>query len=386
MDLRAAWESELRKRFDVDPDADRAFLDWLWELIAHDHASEIHAGDDDVLEYMVTAAERPCDARVRFPRSGGGNGRRQGPADKDDLSGRIKFDAKTETHIRALSEYLSKVAAVERRVMEFRRRHLGGTTATVMPAEVPQLLESWSIAPGTKREDDVYLYWTGEERPTRFRGGYWSALGTLDCLSDYLAKRYPWNKDQALQYVLCAGVWQVKTVSGKQSISKNLGPAAHRFDRRTISLEVEAWMPPELVKKAYARLQREARVDEGTLTGEASTTRRSYGRNAEVFRFVVGRSEIVVVSEKENLGKLMLPDSWRKLREMWDDHLPTGHTWRYGENGWRNFHRDFVRAQQAATGSRWGLPGHPDQPMTHAEAEAWLKQFMKRLGVNTSPN
>ncbi len=84
-------------------------------------------------------------------------------------------------------------------------------------------------------------------------------------------------------------------------------------------------MPPELVKKAYVHLQCEARVNKG-LVGSATTTRRSYGRTAEVFRFVVGRSEISVVGEKENLGKLVLSNSWRELRELWDAHLPMDHT------------------------------------------------------------
>lgn len=372
LDLRAAWEAELQKQFGVDPNTDWEFLDFLWEAVARDYAPEIKEGADNVLESMVATAEVASVAHVRFPRGGGGNGKAQGRTSQNDLGEQIKFDPKTKTHVKALSEYLSKIAAVERRVMEFRRRHLGGTTATVMPAEVPRLLKLWSVAPGAEKEDDVSLYWMGERRPTMFRGRYWSAIGTLDRLGNYLAKKYPWNKDQALHFVLCGGVWQVKTVSGKPTISSGKGPAAHRFNRCTISLEVEAWIPPELVKKAYARIQREARERDWGLVGGATTTRRSYGRNAEVFRFVVGRSEIVVVSEKENLGKLVLSDSWRKLRELWDDHLPAGHAWRYGKNGWRNFHRDFMRGQKAAIGTEWGLPGYPGQPVTYAETqEAW---------------
>lgn len=383
MDLRAAWESELQKQFGVDLAADGEFLDWLWEFILRDHASdEIQRSDDEVLENMVATAELPCLTRLQFSRgtSAGGRGSASNNTGSgDDLSKQIRFDPKTKTHIKALSEYLSKIAAVEPRVMEFRRRHLGEPTNTVALDEVPQVLKTWSIDPGAESEDDVSLYWTVEERLTRFRGGYWSAIGTLERLCHYLAKKYPWSRNQALRFVLCGGPWQVNTVSGKRRNSKGVGPAAHKFDRYTITLEVEAWMPPELVKKAYAKLQRESKV--GELTGEATTTRRSYGRKAEVFRFVVEQSEIVVVSEKENLGKLMLPDSWRELQNLWDDHLPIDHAWRYGENGWRNFHRDFMRGQKATTGNNWGLPGYPGQPVTSAEVAADQPGFIERLSA-----
>jgi hypothetical protein len=382
LDLRAAWESELRKQFGVNPDTDWEFLDWLWEDIARDYAHELQQDGSEALDLMVDAARRSCLAPIPLSRVGNGGGR--GSASNNagsggDLSRQIRFDPKTKTHVKALSEYLSKIAAVEPRVLEFRRRHLDGPTDTVTLAEVPQLLKAWSIDPGAESEDDVSLYWTVEERLTRFRGGYWSAIGTLERLCQYLAKKYPWNRDQALHFVLCGGLRQVNTVSGKRRNSKGVGPAAHKFDRYTITLEVEAWMPPELVKKAYAKLQRESNV--GELTGEATTTRRSYGRKAEVFRFVVEQSEIEVVSEKENLGKLVLPDSWRELQKLWDDPLPTDHAWRYGENGWRNFHRDFMRGQKATTGSNWGLPGYPGQPVTSAEVTADQPGFTERLSA-----
>ena len=380
-----------KKKFGINLDTDREFLDWLWEDLFSDYAVEIQAGNSEVLEDMVATAERPCTAHVRFSRGENGGGRgldTNNNVPKDDLGGQIKFDKKTETHVKSLSEYLSKIAAVERRVMEFRRRHLGGPTNTVTPTEAPRLLKAWSVDTGAESKDDVSLYWFGEEYPERFRGGYWSAIGGLDRLGDYLTltKKYPWNKDQALAFVLCGGVWQVKTVSGKGTNSKGLGPTAHRFCRCTISLEIEAWMPPELVAKAYARLKREMKGREEGLTRPATTTRRSYGRATEVFRFVVGRSEISVVSEKENLGKLVLPDSWRKLRELWDDHLPADHAWRYGENGHRNFHRDFMRGQEATTGDRGGLPGYPGQPMTSAEGVKWTNEFVERLSAQVEQN
>jgi hypothetical protein len=374
-----AWEEALREQFEIDTVADREFLDWLWEDLSRDFAHELEGGGSEVLSGLVAAAERPCVTIVRFTRGDGGIGQRHGSVAKPNLGESIGFDPKTKAHVLALSEYLSKVASVERQVMEFRRRHLGGPATTVAPSEVPRLLESWSVSPGSESEDDVYLHWTGGEYPVRFRGTFWSALGTLDRLGDYLAKRYPWNKDQAMHLVLCGGKHQVKTVSGKRGRSFNLGPAAHSFHRGTVTLEVEAWMPPELVKRAYARMQREVPKDDVVLGG-AVGIRRAHGRYAEVFRFVLGRSEIKVVSEKENLGKLVIPDTWRRLRELWDKNLPAGHSWRYGADRVQNFRRDFMRGQENVTGSRWGLLGVPGQPRTAEQALRAVDEMVERWG------
>lgn len=386
LDLRTTWESELRAKYGVDADAHAKFLDWLWRKVSADHAFEIENGNPDTSEMLLAAAELPCESIMQFGLGHGVGGRPRGSRGTEtDLGKHVKFDSKTKTHVLALSEYLSKIVAVERRVMEFRRRYCGGPTRTVAPAEVPQILKEWSVAPGAESEDDVYLYWTGAPRPSRFRGSYWSAIGTLDRLGDYLAKRYPWTKDQAMHFVLCGGVYQVKTVSGKRSRSVNVGPAAHKFNRGTITLEVEAWMPPELVKKAYSHLQRQ--LDQGDqMLGESVKPRRGYGRTAEVFRFVVERSEVKVVSEEESLGKLVLPLSWRELRKLWDDHLPTNHSWRYEEKGTRNFYRDFMRGQKAVTSSKQGLPGDPGQPVTAKKASEAFPSFVERLEAQVARN
>lgn len=382
----------MEQRCGIVQDRDRAFLASLWEQqILPSLEVERIAAEGDVsllLNELADTAMPFCEAYIaglEKNSDGGAGGRPRGSNSREDLSKRIKFDSKTETHVRAFSEYLSKIATVERRVMEFRRRYLGGPTRTVAPAEVPEILKEWSIAPSAESDDDVYLYWTGGERPLRFRGGYWSAIGTLDRLGDNLAKRYPWGKDQAMHLVLCGGVYQVKTVSGKRGRTVNAGPAAHKFNRGTITLEVEAWMSPELVKKAYSHLQRQ--IDQGDETlGETVKIRRGYGRTAEIFRFVVGRGEVEVVSERESLGKLVLPHSWRKLRELWDDHLPAGHTWRYGEKGERNFYRDFMRGQEAVTGSKWGIPGYPGQPMTAEQSNRAVEEMLERWGAEKDAN
>lgn len=385
MDERSAWESELTQRYEINLDRDREFLDSLWEeQILPGLPAEREAAEGDgpsFLRQLVETAASLCEAYLRGLKqgsNGGAGGRPPGLTAENDIGRRLRFDSKTKIHVQALSEYLSKIAVVERQVMEFRRRYLGGPAKVLTPLEIPGILESWSAAPTDEKEDDVYIHWPEEARTTRFRGSFWSAIGALDRLGSYLARRYPWTKDQATHFVLCGGTPQVKTVSGKRSVSLGAGPAAHKFSRATITLEIEAWMPPELVKKAYVRVQRE--VDNGgSMIGEADRTRRGHGRKAEVFRFVVARTGVKVVSEAENLGKLELLHGWRELRELWDSHLSVGHAWRYGEAGHRNFRRDFARGQEAIICSKWGLPGYPGQPKTAAEAEAGVELFVERL-------
>jgi hypothetical protein len=382
LDEKAIWESSLVQRYALDPNRDREFLDDLWEKqILPGFMAELEVAEDvsNFQGQLVETAAPLCEAYLRGQHSNsnaGAGGRPRGPGSEADLSSRLSFDPKSKSHVIALSEYLTRVAAVERRVMGFRKRYLGGTTKTVTPAEMPQLLQSWSVAPGEESEDDVTLYWTREERPVRFRGSYGSAIGELDRLGSYLARNYPWFQDQAMHFVLCGEVTQVKTLSGKPRQSMNLGPAAHAFHRGTITLEIEAWMPPELVKKGYAKIQRELREN---MARQGVNMPRSGGRGTEVFRFVVGRSEVEVVSEAEHLGKLVLRETWRELRRLWDANLPPGHAWHYGEEGARNFYRDFVNGQKAVTGSKWGLLAIPRQPMTAAEAKAGVDRMIENF-------
>jgi hypothetical protein len=76
-----------------------------------------------------------------------------------------------------------------------------------------------------------------------------------------------------------------------------------------------------------------------------------------VFRFVLDKSQVRVVSESEHLGMLTLLDTWRNLRKAWDKQFPVGHAWRYGEHNERNFYRDFMRGQRTVIGTEYGLLG-----------------------------
>jgi hypothetical protein len=354
MNLRIAWESSLKDSFGEG--VDQEFLDWLWESVLRDFTDdELSSTDADgeTLSAMVALAERAYEARLRFPPSVSlsGGGRPLGSTPKKDVSDWIKFDAKTRLKVMALSEYFTKIASVERRVMEFRRRFLGSTTKTLEPDKIPDALRSWSLPEDAETsEHNVFLFWTpAGGTPVRYRGTHDSAIGELDRLGDYFADHYPWRKEQVMHFVLSGEVLQVNTVIGSHRVRRTFGPAAHKFDRGEIMLEVESWTPPELVKQAYVGLQREVH--------RGRRVRRGEERNIEVFRFVLGKSQVRVLSESEHLGRVSLPDTWRTLRKSWDEQLPVDHDWRYGEHNGRNFYRDFLRGQRTVIGTEYGLLG-----------------------------
>jgi hypothetical protein len=118
--------------------------------------------------------------------------------------------------------------------------------------------------------------------------------------------------------------------------------AAHKYRRVTIKLEVESWVPSEIVRKAYSQLQRE-------LHG-ARNNRRPSGRNVEVFRFVVDQSEIDLANTGEYLARLKL-SPWRQILDSWKKQFSESDPRRYPDV--RNVRRDFDRGQQAVIGTKW---------------------------------
>src|SRR5215218_5744767 len=164
MDLRTAWELSLKNSFGEGVEQD--FLDWLWESVVRDFTEDElsnPAKEGDTLSDMVALAERAYESQLRFPRSLrlGGGGRPPGSTPQEDVSDQIKFDAKTRVKVMALSEYFTKIASVERRVMEFRRRFLGSTTETLKPEKIPDALRSWSLPENAETSEyEVLLSWT----------------------------------------------------------------------------------------------------------------------------------------------------------------------------------------------------------------------------------
>src|SRR5829696_2214375 len=202
MNLRVAWESSLKDLFGEG--VDQEFLDWLWESVVRDFTDD-ELSSPDTLSHMVALAERAYEGRLRFPPgvSLGGGGRPPGSTPQEDVSDLIKFDAKTRVQVIALSEYFTKIASVERRVMEFRRSFLGSTTKTLELDKIPDALRAWSLPEDAETsERDVYLSGTAADgTPVRYRGTHDSAIGELDRLGDYFAGHYPWRKELAMRFV-----------------------------------------------------------------------------------------------------------------------------------------------------------------------------------------
>jgi hypothetical protein len=144
--------------------------------------------------------------------------------------------------------------------------------------------------------------------------------------------------------------------------------AAHTYNHTTIKLEVESWVPSELVRKAYSQLQRELHGDRNN--------RRPSNRNVEVFRFVLDQSGIDIVNTKEYLARLELPP-WRQMLDSWNKQFSEDDPRRYPDV--RNFRRDFHRGQRVVIGTECGLPGIPGQPMSAKEKRKEAEQSKQRI-------
>ena len=101
----------------------------------------------------------------------------------------------------------------------------------------------------------------------------------------------------------------------------------------------------------------------------------------EVFRFVLEQSELQIVNREEHLAKLAVP-KWKEKRRWWNERDPRGHKWHFHSSkdpDVRIFRRDFDRGQRAVIGTKWSLPGVPNEPMTRAEAMGRAQRILKVL-------
>jgi hypothetical protein len=319
--------------------------------------------------------------------------------------------------IGAFSEYLAKIIATDPGVMRFRERFLGGPTNTLSFEQAQRFIDSPATRflpygffkqrgiPFTEHDAVLENYEEVREDGTRYhratvsidlpgiaetvRSGdveegaiqslWWprdddseyaqhvrvwesSVLGELQRLASQLARKHPWQEDQAALFVLTGITPLASTLRGGARHSYGNGVAAHKYDSTIIELEAQAWVPVEEVAKAYRKLQREAHGGHNYRSPE--------DRNVEVFRFVLEQSEVQILNREEHLAKLTLP-KWKEMRQAWNEMYARGHKWHYYNSkdpDARIFRRDFDRGQQAVIGTKCGLPGIPNQPMTKAEA------------------
>jgi hypothetical protein len=146
--------------------------------------------------------------------------------------------------------------------------------------------------------------------------------------------------------------------------------AAHKFNRQTILLEMPAWLPSDVIRKAYLVLQRQAHG--------GREPRRPKERNVALFEFVLERARVKLVSANEYLARLIIPAKWAEIMRDWNELHGPGHPWHYTEVS--NFRRDFGRGQQAIAGTNYALTGIPGEPRTAAEAQASLGRIFEALG------
>jgi len=203
-------------------------------------------------------------------------------------------------------------------------------------------------------------------------------LGALQRLASRLARKHPWQEDQAATFVLTGTTPLASTLRGGIRFSDGTGVAAHMYEYKTITLEARDWVPVDEVAKAYRKLQREVYGGRNYRSPDDC--------NVEVFRYVLEQSEARIVNREEYLAKLTLP-KWKVMRRLWNERHPRGHDWHYYSSrdpDARIFRRDFDRGQQAVIGTKWGLPGVPNQPMTKAQALERAQRNLREIDERRS--
>lgn len=383
--VRVSWEKLLERDHGVNRQADKELLNGLWANLADDCIEEVCNSVGTVEELVDDATEmnlykRYMGApRVEDPLEAGEVVGREVYFHEDLIKEGVAPDSELKRMVRtrdgALSKYLSKVAATEPSVVRFRDRVLGSPDGVLSPEEATDLLHSLaSNQHSASPKESETLVWSKDEEVRNIEHiAVWpgSELWKLKHICRKLAEKYRWSEDQVCYLVLTGR--PIKTATSKSKISRSYGSgvAAHKYNRATIRIEVDAWMPAEYVRLGYHMIQRE-------LLGE--NNRQPKLRNMKLFEFVVDHSTLKTVESKEGLAKLTIP-TWKRLRELWNEHYPAGDAWHYGEGREHRFSRDFYRAQKAVIGTEYGLPGVPGEPRTYAENKEALNEFVERLSA-----
>lgn len=394
--VKAAFEKLLERDHGVSRQDDRELTDGLWASFDSDDksfaCSDPSTGVRDLVDEATSS--RLFTYYMGFkrgkPRAGDGYVDVASSADwsktpvfgegetsDEDQATDGTLKTTTRSRLTALSEYLSQIVATDKSVVHFRARALGSPTKTLSPTEATLLINRLATEQqaGLRRDAET-LWWPGNDATPHaesipvWRG---SELWELKDVCNRLAKRYSWAQDQVCYLVLTGEPIAVNALKGKIA-TRSTGVAAHRYNSATITLEIDAWVPAEYVRQAYHNMQRNHR-------GE--NNRQPKLRNVKVFRFVLFHSKLDVVSEEEGLAKLTIPHSWKVLRNLWNERYPQTHNWHYHRKEEHRFSRDFYRGQEAIIGTRYGLPGIPNQPMTAAEITSSVEGMIERWSQAT---
>jgi len=392
--------------------------------LAESHVETYRAGVGRGQVEMGSWTDSPAQSSTLSPVPVGGV-EKQGVVEGTHSAAGLSGSSSVGIRIAAFSEYLAKIIATDQGVIRFRERFLGDPENTLAFEQAQKFVDSPAARflphsffkqkgiPFTEHEAVLETYEEVREDGRRYhrakvsidppgiietthsdngreeviRSLWWpqdddseiaqrvrvwrgSVLSELQRLAGQLARKHPWQEDQAALFILTGTTPLASTLRGGIRFSDGTGVLAHKYEYKIITLEVRDWVPAEEVAQAYRKLQREVYG--------GRNYRAPADRNVEVFRFVLEQSEVRIVNREEYLAKLTLP-KWKEMRQAWNELYPRGHRWHYYNStdpDARIFYRDFTRGQQAVIGTRWGLPGVSRQPMTKAEAVERARRIM----------
>lgn len=384
MSQRSEWEKKAAKKYGIDREINRDFFEQVWETRGVGSLEDFDACVETAWPFYVRGKET-TDSYAHGMVSGGESAQSQkqgGSQPPEPIAG---MNERTGARIGAVSEYLAKIAACNKRVMHLRECICGGVTRTISHEEALRFLEARSTK-GDKVIIDApdTLPWPAPEPDGSVSGRYFrvqedSVLEKLLDAAKYLERHYPWSVDQAANFILCGVVPKAGIILGKwkRSSGGDSSVAAHKFNRATITLEVDSWVSADEVRTAYLHMRRRVHSADSGGFPPPRLHKHPTPRNLDVFRFVVDQSKIRVINSRERLGRLELPP-WRDLMERWNNSLRAADDPRRYSN-YKNFQRDFRRAQSAVIGTNHGLPGVPGMPMSAAEVKAGSRLFVERL-------
>lgn len=238
------------------------------------------------------------------------------PPEQEDSEERESFQMEPNGYERersaAYSEYLAKLATDDPLVRGFRRQILGSEDKLLTPEEAEKAISDGVGSISTSRQLS--------------RG-----------------RAFPWPEEQAEWFLLTGEAPDILPLRGR--VNKRWGRA---HNHGVITLEIESWVSPEVVKDAYSRLQK--RTIE-------KNNRRMKSKTLALFRFVVEQNKSVHplnlserkeraerVGERPQTATELSGPSWREMMKQWNERFPRNHEWHYKDE--QNFARDFRNAER----------------------------------------
>ncbi len=413
---KATFLRELyRLGLDAENAEDRRFALELW----NHHGYFVLANNRDVYDVVGEAKQRVgdyLDGKRSQPLSTPDAGTLTSRFDQQDVEATINFTEKQREFLTALSEFVSRVAQLDYRILKFRRDVLGGPQNTISHEDATNLVRSPAaqyLSLDVFREKGIPVVGHTAERmpvedaplnlyvepPPRFVDATeisgkpvplrWidtngvleehsvaesSLLGELQKLCKRLARHHAMTEELVASLILCGSPIQLPSLSARITNTNNAKVGAYGYDHSTIVLTVGSWMTPEQVRQGYARLRAQATAK--------NTYRSKSDRNVAIFRFVMEKAEPVPPKDliAGTRGTFKFPP-WREMVKKWNKSLPKGHGWRFDQSGHtaeKMFRTAFADGYESVTGRKYYAP----KPLTTKEEvredannllEAWKK-------------